>query len=249
MTVDDVIAALELPSSALVHQRVPKTVMVQNGAPTAADKRRINDGIDELFWVAALKPSSIGVAAWRDADREYLEIAVMTLKLRADAKAGRLVELIHRAIPYPVFLVSLDDETLSLSVAHKRNAQNEADRVVLDGDVVQVELSESVCRDDLATLLRLADRPRGSILDLYQGWQDSLEAIAAARITGELSATTDQARLARRRAALVEHERLMREIAQLRTQTGRESQMARRVELNLEIKRLEAALAEAQRQL
>ena len=43
-------------------------LLLENGAPTAADKRHINDGIEELQWVAALKPTTIGVAEYRDDD-------------------------------------------------------------------------------------------------------------------------------------------------------------------------------------
>ena len=97
MTAADIIAALDLPASARVDQRVPKKLLVENGAPTAADKRRINDGIDEVHWVAALKPTTIGVPEFRDTIREYLEIAVLSVVLRAGAQANPVAELIHRA--------------------------------------------------------------------------------------------------------------------------------------------------------
>jgi hypothetical protein len=106
MTVANVIAALDLPAGAGVNQRVPKKLLVEHGAPTAADKRRINDGIEEVRWLAALKPTTIGVPEFRDTAREYLEIAVLSVALRSGAQAGRLAELIHRAVPYPVFLIA-----------------------------------------------------------------------------------------------------------------------------------------------
>lgn len=55
MTADDLITALELPAASRVERRVPKTLLTEHGAPTAADKRRINDGIERVQWVAALK--------------------------------------------------------------------------------------------------------------------------------------------------------------------------------------------------
>ena len=85
---------------------MPKKLLVEQGAPTAADKRQIQDGIEEMIWVAALKPTNIGVPAFRDDVREYLEIAVLTVALRPAAKPTRLIELIHRAIPYPLVLVT-----------------------------------------------------------------------------------------------------------------------------------------------
>ena len=61
MNGDALLAALDLPASSRVDQRVPKKLLLENGAPTAADKRLINDGIEELLWLAALKPTTIGV--------------------------------------------------------------------------------------------------------------------------------------------------------------------------------------------
>ena len=81
MTVQDLITALDLPGSCRVDQRVPKKLLVENGAPTAGDKRQINDGIEEIQWLAALKPNTIGVPEYRDDVREYLEIAVLSLSL------------------------------------------------------------------------------------------------------------------------------------------------------------------------
>ena len=73
------IAAFDLPAGARVEQRVPKKLLVENGAPTAADKRPINEGIEEAHWLAALKPTTIGVPEYRDDVREYLEIAVLSI--------------------------------------------------------------------------------------------------------------------------------------------------------------------------
>lgn len=92
MTTADLIAALDLPADSRVDQRVPKKLLLENGAPTAADKRHITEGIEGLLWLAALKPTTIGVPACQDEAREYLEIAVLRLELRAGAKATRLVE-------------------------------------------------------------------------------------------------------------------------------------------------------------
>lgn len=132
MTANDIISALRLPPESRVDQRVPKKLLVENGAPTATDKRQINDGIEELLWLAALKPGTIGVPEFRDATHEYLEIAVLSLVLRPKSKSARLVELIHRAIPYPVVLVITQGDEVTLSLARKRLAQNEAGCVVLE---------------------------------------------------------------------------------------------------------------------
>ena len=109
MTLSRVVDALRLPPEARVERRVPKTLLLEHGAPTAADKRQIQDGIEEITWVAALKPATIGVPIYRDATREYLEVAALTMRLRGRARGSRLIELVHRAIPYPVLLITEDE--------------------------------------------------------------------------------------------------------------------------------------------
>jgi hypothetical protein len=242
---DVIIADLSLPPESRVDQRVPKKLLVENGAPTTADKRQINEGIEELMWLAALKPTTIGVPEYRDAVREYLEIAVLSLILRPAAKGGRLMELVHRAIPYPVLLLSQQPEVITLSLAHKRWSQGEAGRMVLDDTVISCELVQHPAASAFLESLSVTLQPRTHLMALYQGWIDCLHAFQAASVTGRFVMPVDSQAASGRRDALVEHERLTRQIAVLRVQAGRESQLNRRVELNLEIKRLQTELAKA----
>jgi hypothetical protein len=245
------LAALDLPASARVDRRVPKTLLVENGAPTAADKRRINDGIEELVWLATLKPTTIGVPEYRDDVREYLEIAVLHLKLRAGAKSSRLVELVHHAIPYPVVLIADGaDETLSL--AHKRWSQGEKGKTVLDGGVLVVDCeakADAATWDSFLKALALGRQPQATLYALYRGWIDTLVALQAAKRTGMFVLASSETRVGARRDAVAECDRLEAEIARLRATAVKEKQMSRRVELNLELKRVEAAQAAARANL
>ena len=251
MNGDALIEALDLPAGSRVNQRVPKKLLLENGAPTAADSRLINDGIEELLWLAALKPTTIGVPEYRDDVREYLEIAVLRLSLRAGAKAARLVELVHRAVPYPLLLLTEQvdhDARPGLSAAHKRWSQGEAGKTVLEGDVVAAEWDAA--RDAerwpaFSDALALGKMPRATLHALYQGWIDTLLALQAARVTGVFAIAANAEYAALRRDALQECARLDAEIARLRATAAKEKQMSRRVELNLELKRVEAAQAAA----
>jgi len=242
----DLIAALALPADACVDQRVPKKLFLEQGTATAADKRHIQDGIEEVIWVAALKPTNIGVPAFRDDVHEYLEVAVLTAVLRGAAKSTRLTELIHRAIPYPVVLVSVQGDGVSLSLAHKRWSQGETGAVVIEDVRRTAPLrpdSPVVNEGAFLASLALSGLPRRDLYALYQGWLDRVTALEAATITGAFALPESAERAAAQREALAIHARLQRDIATLRTQAEREKQINRRVELNLTIKRLQVELA------
>lgn len=252
MNAEAILAALDLPAGSRVDQRVPKKLLLENGAPTAADKRHINEAIEELMWLAALKPTTIGVPEYRDDLREYLEVAVLRLTLRVTAKATRLVELVHRAVPYPVLLLTEQAERSGLSGAHKRWSQGEAGKTVLEGEVVAVELQPALDEERWLTFgeaLALGRQPRATLYALYQGWIDALLALHAARVTGAFTLANDAAQAASRYKALAEYTRLEGEIARLRAAAANEKQMPRQVELNLELKRVEAAQAAARAKL
>ena len=243
-SISTVVDALGLPPSARVDMRVPKKMLAEQGAPTAADKRIILDGIDELQWFAACKPATIGVPSFKDDTRESLEIAAVGCAFRPEAKTARLIELIHRAIPYPVLLITTDAGGPTLSLAHKRPAEREAGRIVIDRVVSTGPIGGTAVDQGFLASLALVRQPRHNLNTLYDGWLARVEALQAAKVSGVYLATDDKDAVQRRREALENHTRLRREIAVLRAKAGREKQMKGRVDLNLQIQRLQAALAD-----
>lgn len=241
-----VIDALALPPEAQVDQRVPKKLFLEHGAPTAADRKRIQSRLGEVTWVAALKPGTIAVPAYRDAEREYLEVAVLRMRTQGGYDDTRLPELVHRAIPYPLLLLSEGEATLTLSLAHKRWSRGEGQRVVLDGSVEQAVLHLpplAVERDFVSSLAPSGERPR-DLRELYDGWMARVQALAAARVTERYVVAATAARVSERREALARYGEVIRELAALRLSAEREKQINKRVELNLELRRLEHERAE-----
>ena len=218
-------------------------MLIDNGAPTAADKRRIQEGIAEIRWLAALKPTTVGVAAYRDAVREVLEIAVLQLTLRSGARAARLTELVHRAIPYPVLLIARQGDTTELSLAHKRWSQGETGKTVLDGDVVTAEMDNGRAgriTTAFCESLAITRQPRACLHTLYQAWIDAVQALRAARVTGAFSIPASTTEAADRASALQAYGRLESRICELSAAGAKEKQLTRLAEINLELKRLRA---------
>ena len=251
---ESLIAALGLPTSCRVDQRVPKKMLIEHGAPTAPDKRLLNDHIESVQWLAALKPHTVGVPIWRGNEREYLEIAVLSVTLRPSvppASVARLTELLHRAVPYPVLLLLDAPHGLSVSAAHKRWAHNEAGKVVLDGDVLAAALTGAApgVHSDFLHAIALQRQPQAHLLALYEGWMACLLALQMAQHTGHFLCQNGLQPLPDKRKQLQKYEHLLADAARLRSQAGKAKQMAQQVELNLALQRVQAQLAEARSQL
>jgi hypothetical protein len=245
MSVDVVLRALGLPPQALVDKRVPKATLIEHGTPTTADRRRVNEGIEELRWVAALKPGNIGVPAYSDAEREYLEIVVLAATLRSTAKVPRLVEVIHRSIPYPALLVTSEPGgRTGISFAHKRFAQNEGGKVVAERVwAASIEgMGEGEPDRSFLGSLALAILPRDNLAVLYGAWVACAASMEASRVSGVFVPPRSGRNSEEVDASLQEHSRITREIAGLRAQARKEKQIRIRVDLNTKIGTLKAEL-------
>jgi hypothetical protein len=87
--------------------------------------------------------------------------------------------------------------------------------------------------------LPITSQPRTHLYALYQGWIDTVLTLIAARVTGKFATAESPEDADARRMALVECARLEAQIAILRAAAAREK-IARQVELNLELKRIQA---------
>jgi hypothetical protein len=155
-------------------------------------------------------------------------------------------------VPYPVVLVTEHQSKLSVSLAHKRWSQGEAGATVLDGDVFGIDLNGVISPELLESFhesLSLVRQPKSSLFALYQGWIDTVLSLQAATISGTFSIPASAEQADARRQALQECARLETEMARIRSAAAKEKQLPRQVELNLELKRLQAAHVAARAQL
>lgn len=241
-----IVDSLSIPADVRLDQRVAKKLLLEQGARTAADRRLINEGIEELMWVAALKPTNIGVPVFKDETREYLEIIVLTVVLRGATKPARVREMIHRAIPYPVVLIARHGESASISFAHKRWSQGQTGKVVVDeirsADILHPEAPE-LREADFLKSLSLSSLPSTDMFVMYQGMIDRAIAFDAAALIGSFVVPESDSRSAKVKDVLENHAKLKSELATLRNKAAKEKQINRRVQMNTEIKRLEGELS------
>jgi hypothetical protein len=118
--------------------------------------------------------------------------------------------------------------------------------MVLDGEPVFTDLNttlDSKLVGSFLAVLPMSCQTRTTLYALYQGWIDTVLALQVARVTGAFTLADSPEHAAVRRAALQECVTLETKIAALRTAATKEKQISKQVELNLELKRLQAAQA------
>ena len=231
--------ALTLPPESLVNMRVAKKVLAEQAGFASGDKRRIHDEIDTCTWVAALKPENTATPSFADDRYEYLEIAIVSLTLRTATKPSRIQELVHRAIPYPVLLLTHSPQGEFLSAAHKRASLGEKNAVVLE------ELIHTKAGSGQALFLSsiaFGRQPKKNLFALYQGWIACIQANNAAAIGGQYAPAITPKGYAAQRETLAEYERLQAEIASVEAEAKKEKQLPKLIALNDRLKTLREKL-------
>lgn len=242
--IQELISALLMPLNSRVDKRIPKKTFVDSVFVSSADKKLIQELVEELQWIAALKPSNIAVKPFRTDVREYIEIAVILVRLKAETKSLKLAQIIHRAIPYPVFLIISSPEALAISLAHKRWAQASSEKVVIEDfrkTVIDAD-GHAGCVKEFVQSLGLSGIEKNNLFDLYQAWMNRLIALESSYLTGTFKLSSDSDTHEKMRKGLENHAKLCAELKLLKSQAAKEKQISRRVNLNLKIKELENSL-------
>ena len=248
--VDDFYTELGLPDASLLDRRIFKRMVLEHGELTASDKRTLSEDVGKLTWKYTLKASTVQVLPYEDAEREYLEVAVVEAVLTSRRRAARIAEMIQRAIPYPVLLVMVEGNGLSVSVAHKRFSQAEKGSIVAE-DFLRSPWIERPLSDIDREFCDALSLRQLSQVDFYALYRDMVLAVLArmcAELTGAFA--LDGARPEReRRQHLEQCHQIDREMSSLRVAISKEDRFAEKVELNTRIKELEARLAATKAEL
>lgn len=219
-----------IPTACRVSNVIFKKAFYDNADLSAADKKLFTDGIHKITWHYSLKEENCFIRPYKDEVREYAEIEVIEAELHQQEKEKRIAEIIMRAIPYPMLLILRCEEQAQLWVAHQRSSQNDSEKNVLEEMICTQWLEES----ELSSLLDFTVLRKIDFYALYIDIMDAISVNNAKHLSDEEDLSGQQARQLLKKA-----ESLEVKITALRAQLKKETQFNRKVELNMEIKRLE----------
>lgn len=210
------------PVKAEFNRVVPKIKIYANTKPSKRVKGLFVTQVEEIVWKYKLSRDTVNLPP-RDG---YNEIQVFEIKLKDDELAPEVLSVIDRAIPYPIIYRLLYGERIKRIAAYKRPAADGTNKWVT-----------------------------GAYFET--GWSDKVEAPVPLPVALDLKSLYEQMlfayidlppRVGESLAGLVERfeaiRKCRREIQMLETKLHSEKQFNRKVELNAQIRAIEARLGE-----
>lgn len=223
---------LKIPDSCFIDNTIYKKLFYENADLSTSDKSLFTDTINKVTWLYCLKPETINIPAYKDELRDYPEIEVIEVLVHKDYKLKRVAEIVMRTIPYPMLLIFMLEDKRQLYVAHQRINQNDSSKNTIE-EFIATEWLES----DSALYAKL-DIKQMRFTNFYALYSDIVDAISIYNLSTVMTADDNITGIeARELSAQIED--IEQEITSLRAKLKKESQFNRKMELNIEIKRLE----------
>ena len=245
--IDSIWDQLSFPNTALLNKRVPKKLFFENCKLLSSDKKLLQENIKSIYWKYTLKPSTCSLLPYTDNEREYLEIAVLEIELNSKKSYNRIFEIIHRSIPYPLFLVCCFEKEFALSIAPKRFSHLEHGAFVTE----EIYQSDWLNTDNLQgyeevfiNSLTWSNLSVQNYNTLYSKWIEQFIAYECAIVSGNFVLDN----IKERAESLNQYRAIENQISDLRRQFKKAS-FREQVERNVQIKRLELELKELTRNI
>lgn len=245
--IEQVYERMGLPSDGRLGKRVYKKLFAENAKLGGAEKKALKEDVDKVVWLYKLDPTTVSIPAFADHQREYLEVAVVQVGCKTQKRTGRIAQIIHRAIPYPLLIVFSHERSVAFSLAHKRFSQSEKDASVAEEFSTSSWIDLTCPTDVQASFLdsmNLGQLPKPDLFTFYSAMVDRIVALDCSRFTGAFVVREQRQEHATRCDSLAKCHQLESQINQLRSEIKKEDQFNRRVELNIKIKELEKQLKE-----
>lgn len=223
---------LNIPDSCFVGSTIYKKLFYENAHLSSSDKSLFTDTINKVVWLYCLKPETINIPAYKDEVREYPEIEVIEVILNKEYGLNRIAEIIMRTIPYPMLLIFKLEDKIRFYMAHQRTNQSDSSK-----NTIEEFISTDWLRNDSDLFAKL-DIKQMRFTNFYTLYSDIVDAISIYNLSA-IMPTDDTITGDKARELSAKIEDIEQRIANLRSKLKKETQFNRKMELNIEIKRLE----------
>ncbi len=240
---------LKIPKSCEVGNTIFKKLFYDNADLNKTDQNMFAAQIDKIIWAYSFKPETSNIKPYKDEEREYSEIEIIEVKLLAAGKTKRMAEIIMWAIPYPMLLVFMLDNKIQLFTAQQRTNLADPSRNTIEEFICTdwIDMDNLTGKDQ--KLLDGLEIKKLSHLNYYRFYSDIVDKLiiynASKLVDGYIEGKT-AAEVKEIYDRVVELDEVVKS---LKLRVKSETQLNRRVELNIDIKRLEMRKNELLREL
>lgn len=228
----DIIKWWKFPSATIINRNLPKT-QIYTHVKNAAGKQFLQDSVQSIYMLASLKTDNTHIAVYEDDKELYQEIQFLYVKTKDKGDSTKIYKMLSHLIPYPVVILTDEPDSFTIYTGRFEKLSTGFLKLVnvYPSPVYQDENLEEVLQQ-----IALIDLPHQNLKTFYDGLRDKIATAMAksqygevvGHITGEEKDQLDT---------------LKKQIEDLRSQIRKESQLNRKIDMQIKLKKIRDELS------
>lgn len=244
----------KFPERCILNKRLTKAFFLKNFVLTAAEKKLLNSTIQSMEWLASIKTSNANISAVINDEYVYEEIQVMICTLpnnQLEIHGKKCIELFQKYIPYQLIVIVEDEHDFIINTCDKKVNQNDKNKRTIE-NTFSTSILSKLYKDELTAsffnLLAFQHIDKTNMQTTYKNYIQAVVQFQAASITGKYSKRT-QKRTEEDMLNILAIEDIEKEISSFTKKIKKETQLNKKVELNMSIQKKRQKIEEIKNKL
>ena len=229
---------LHIPSSCKINRKLFKKQFIENFSLSAVEKKIISEDVENITLEYLLNKDNINIVAFNDEENDYSEIAFIRVELLSNKRVKKLSNIIQN-IPYPLIVVFADENKICINISPKRINKNDSSKLVVQESYftewIDLDNSSEIEQDFLESL-EITNHLFTNFYVFYNSYLNKLIAFNASQYTGSLEQSEET------REVLREIQAVELSVVNIVAKIKKETDIRDKVNLNIELKKLNEKL-------
>lgn len=229
---------LNIPLTCKINRKLFKKQFIENFSLNANEKKIISKDVENITLEYLLNKDKINIAPFNDEENDYSEIAFIRVELLSIKRLKKLSNIIQY-IPYPLIVVFADENNICVNISPKRINKNDNSKLVVEESYftqwINLDNSGKIEQEFLESL-EIKNHPFTNFFEFYNSYINLVLAFNASQYSGALVQSEDTKEL------LSEIQEVEASISETVSKIKKETDIRDKVNLNIELKKLNEKL-------
>ncbi len=231
-----------IPARCIYEVKITKKFFMESFDLSTTDKNVLNYEIQNMQWLASIKPTNANITAEINDVYNYEEIQIMVCSLKGlgiQQFGDKCISLFQKHIPFPILLMVEDEDNFIINTSDKRINQNDTNKRTIEKHISTPILTKLYKDDLVSTLfdgLNFTALDKTNLETVYKSYINAIVNYQTALVTG-VTLVRNHTRTEDDMQMLEQINKLEKEVIRLTNQIKKESQFNTKLNLNVEIQK------------
>lgn len=117
---ENLIDIFNINNEKILNKKIQKKYFYNSDNLKKTEKNIIKDNIDKIELILMMQPNIVKIPSYEDEDTEYIELALIKVYILKEGKELEIAEIINKLIQYPIILILEYEENITMALSEKR---------------------------------------------------------------------------------------------------------------------------------